>query len=1034
MAGIGFELRKLYRQQGLLNNVKAYAYSSISTVGPMILCMFLVIVLQRLMSYSGGTHLQWELYIATMQYNFVFSILITSGLAMLLTRFVADMIFQKKLDHILASYYGSLILILPVGSVLAWLFLRGVEAGTGYKFAAYFLFMELIVIWMQSVYLSALKDYMRIVRSFAIGTAVAIAAGWVLMNMTGIDRTTGALLAIDIGFMLIVLMSNRHLDQVFPRCDGRIYFSFLSYFKKYPALFLIGSCMYAGIYVHSMVFWFSDHGIVVAGRYYISPEYDLPVFYAFLSVIPTLVAFIVSVETEFYEKFQAYYKHVLEGGTLLQMDASKKAMQRTLMQEISFLMEVQLLFTIVSIAIGMKLLPRIGFTMAQLDSFNILVLAYFLFIMMFVTLLLLLYFDDRKGAAAISSLFIVLNAGLTYWTLRLEYDGLGMFYASLGGLALVLFRLMYVLKNIDYYTFCSQPMHHQRKSMRFGKPTATVMVIASSMLILSACSEPADEPKSVAGNGVSQEAPAAPQPTGIEEDKRIYERDQDDALKALYVTVLPPKGDNKKGLSWYGLNRNTDRYSGDKLNVIMQEGASDGSGPKSGMFGYGADHANGSISLRGNTARYASQKSYKIKLFDEAGLWQDQRSINLNKHSADLSRLRNKLSFDLFETIPNFTSLRTGFVHLYVKDLSEGGSQQTFQDYGLYTQIEQPNEKFLKSHWLDPYGQLYKVTFFEFQRYPEQIKLQSDPAYDKKAFESILEIKGREDHEKLIRMLDDVNNMTIPIDQVIEKHFDLDNYLTWLAVNILTDNMDTDANNFYLYSPLNSEKWYFLPWDYDGGWGLQRNLKSISPYQSGISNYWGSTLHNRFFRSTEHVELLKKKIEDISKNYINKNTVEQQLAKYKNVVEPFAKRSPDVQYLPGKLSELSQDYERIVSTPETGYKLFLEDLEKPKPFYMDEVDEQEGGAYRFSWDISFDLQGDDLTYDWMLATDPNFANIVAQKKELAQNNVTIPKLSPNIYYWKVVARDSKGHSQISFDSFEDEEGTPYYGVRKFEVD
>lgn len=49
MAGIGFELRKLYRQQGLANNIKAYAYSTTTTIGPMLLCLVLVFVQQQLM-------------------------------------------------------------------------------------------------------------------------------------------------------------------------------------------------------------------------------------------------------------------------------------------------------------------------------------------------------------------------------------------------------------------------------------------------------------------------------------------------------------------------------------------------------------------------------------------------------------------------------------------------------------------------------------------------------------------------------------------------------------------------------------------------------------------------------------------------------------------------------------------------------------------------------------------------------------------------------------------------------------------------
>ena len=59
------------------------------------------------------------------------------------------------------------------------------------------------------------------------------------------------------------------------------------------------------------------------------------------------------------------------------------------------------------------------------------------------------------------------------------------------------------------------------------------------------------------------------------------------------------------------------------------------------------------------------------------------------------------------------TGLRTQFVHLYVRDLTTG-SGAAFEDYGLYTQVEQLNKTALKTHGLDRNGQLYKVNSFEF--------------------------------------------------------------------------------------------------------------------------------------------------------------------------------------------------------------------------------------------------------------------------------------------------------------------------------
>lgn len=1034
MAGIGFELKKLFREQGLLNNAKAYAYSSVTTIGPMILCMLMIVFLQLLMSSSGVAFLERELFLATVVYSFIFSVLITGGLSMVLTRFIADMMYAEKYEHLLSSYYGAMAICLPLGTLCAWLFLRDIPAGFGYKMSAYFLFSELIIIWIQAVHLSALKDFKRIVRNFFYGVVITVLGSWLVLFYTPFQGSTAVLTMMDVGFMVVVILTSHHFEQMFPPKLSRLYLDFLSYLRKYPALFFIGTFLYMGTYIHSFVYWIGPQSARVAEKYAISPFYDLPVFYAYLTVIPTLVTFVVSLETSFYQKYRDYYDKILNGGTLLDITRAKSEMQRTLMQEISFIMEVQLLFTVVSLALGMKFLPILGMSMEQLNTFMILVLGYFLFIIAFIVMLIMLYYDDRKGVLIISCLFVVMNASLTYWTMYAGYHGLGMFIASLLTLAFALARLLMYVRNIDYYTFCAQPITIRRKvpfwQRWWGKSSTTTLLVLGMAFILSACTDE-KAPQAVNDNIPAVTAPVIPE--GLVEDKRLYERDDDTSIIPIYLTILADEPDQGEPLTWYALNRIRDRMEEGDLKVIVQEGAPDGSGPKSSMFGYGTTEANAKISLRGNTARYASQRSYKIRLNDQAGLWHDQRILNLNKHAYDFSRIRNKLSFDIFETLPDMISLRTQFVHLYVKDLTKGNSADNpYEDYGLYTHIEQPNETFLKNHWLDPYGQLYKAVMFEFYRYPDELKSHSNPNYNKQAFETRLEINGREEHDKLLAMLDDVNNMAMPIDEVFEKHFDIDNYLTWLAANILMDNMDTDAHNFVLYSPLNSNKWYFLPWDYDGGWELQRGLRSISDYASGISNYWGSLLHNRFFRSEEHVWLLKDKIDELYGS-INNESIAKRLNPYRSIIEPFMLSAPDIKYLPIPLSQLDEEFKRIAEVPLRSLERFNKDLERPKPFFLSDLT-KENGKYVFVWDTSFDLQGDDLVYDWTLSKDPAFTRIVEQRKNISQTKVVLSALKPGIYYWKVIARDENKNEQIAFDTYTDTENTHYYGVREIKVE
>ena len=45
---------------------------------------------------------------------------------------------------------------------------------------------------------------------------------------------------------------------------------------------------------------------------------------------------------------------------------------------------------------------------------------------------------------------------------------------------------------------------------------------------------------------------------------------------------------------------------------------------------------------------------------------------------------------------------------------------------------------------------------------------------------------------------------------------DEENIVYWMAFQILMGNVDTQNRNVYLYSPLNSDIWYFIAWDNDG--------------------------------------------------------------------------------------------------------------------------------------------------------------------------------------------------------------------------
>jgi spore coat protein H len=520
-------------------------------------------------------------------------------------------------------------------------------------------------------------------------------------------------------------------------------------------------------------------------------------------------------------------------------------------------------------------------------------------------------------------------------------------------------------------------------------------------------------------------------------DNSYFENDDVNSIKYLYVTVTKDQGESKYTFS----DLEKDNYQNDdfvpKVNIILQEGNE--KGPQSSYYGYGLTDSNASIRVRGRSTRVNGSgfKSYKISLNKKVGAWDNFATLNLNKHPTDLTRMRNKLSFDYFKLIPNIPTLRTNFVHLYIKDLTNKSPDKNYVNYGLYTNIDQANKDYLKRAGLDPNGNLYKTVYMEFHRHEDVLKNVDDPKYDKKKFEELLEIKAGKDHSKLIKMLEDVNNENIDIDEVVNKHFDRENYMTWMAANLIMGNLDTYSQNFYLYSPQDSTKWYFIPWDYDSAWGYLMQQGKVhdanASWQNGLSNYGSSVLHTRVFAKKSNVEALSKKIEALGKIITKENTTKM-LEGYYGTLSKMLSKEPDLSALPFEFSAVKNEMERISDVPEKNIKDYYESLKRPKPVFTGGPYEETENMHLFTWNDSYCPDGSSVKYDMQVAKDPLFKNIVAEGKDLKGNSYKINKLKKGTYFFRLSIKGEAGTKQITFDFYTDEKGKRYDGIRKVVIE
>lgn len=519
-------------------------------------------------------------------------------------------------------------------------------------------------------------------------------------------------------------------------------------------------------------------------------------------------------------------------------------------------------------------------------------------------------------------------------------------------------------------------------------------------------------------------------------DKELLYQEDPQSVKTLYLTIKSGDAAENTNHTWEEINTYSvydyEKWGVPRYQVAALLQAGDDTGPLAGELGYSETVPNATVQVRGQTSSRNQQKNYKIKLKRNKGSWQGQRTINLNKHQTDGLRFRNKLAYDLIRGIPQLIGLRTQFVHLYVKD-ENGSEPDKFVDYGLYTQVEQLNGSGLKAHGLDSNAQLYKVNFFEFLLYEDTIKLEDDPDFDRVAFEKLLEIKGDRDHHKLIEMLQAVNDLDRPIDQTLDTYFDRENLTYWLAFQILIGNTDTQSRNVYLYSPQNSQRWYFIPWDHDSAFFKKEyeieKFAGKTSWESGISNYWGNRLFQRALKSATFRQELDEAIQDL-KGKLNPDYLSQEVAKYQETVKPYVTKEPDSTHLGLTPSQYDEVAAAIPKEIESNYQDYLDSLKKPMPFFIGIPEKDDNGKLKVRWDAAYDLNGQKITYKVEVAKDFEFKEIIHTEEGITLSETVLDMPEKGHYFARVTATNEAGETRHAFDYYVTEVGK-HFGVKSF---
>ena len=455
MAGIGFALRSLARQESLSALVKASGHAAIIAAGPWLFTIFSLATITALVErIVGGDTL--GTFRAIIIYAFATSLVLVAPVTIVATRLVADELWRHetgKVRPLLIAGFMYAIASVTVGdaALIYYFSLPAILA-----FALYSATAIVAMIWVALAFCGAIRDYKGITFSFVAGLLLAIIAATAaaLMDLGAAGMVWGFATGLTLTFFGLTL----RVLETFP---GALSGPFQALgamargFKSYAELAIGALLGTAGVWVDKWVFWFSDEGQTVPGGLIHAPLYDSAMFIASLVIIPALAQFVVKLETEFFERYQHYYGTIQSHGTIDQIETARQRLA-------SFSLESLVLIAVSQAALAAVLAltaPAIV-EVLNLQFRQIAILRYgalgsvFLFIFIAATSMIV-FFDRRRIYLVLQALFFTLNLILSIVTVQLgeDYYGVGYFLAAFVASAVALVIADQTFGKLNYLTF-----------------------------------------------------------------------------------------------------------------------------------------------------------------------------------------------------------------------------------------------------------------------------------------------------------------------------------------------------------------------------------------------------------------------------------------------------------------------------------------------------------------------------------------------------------------------------------------------------
>ncbi len=454
MAGIGFELHRILYKGTLGSIFKAFLLGAIIVAGPWILSVISIYLIQKYAALAISENP--VMFTVTIVYVYAFSLIFYGGLHYVFSRYIADMMYIEDDDAIPPALLTVFLIVIITSLIIMLIFIffndfSFLQFSLLYKISLIFLFITINLIWLMLIYVALLKEYYKIFFAYLIGSLGSVFGVLFLGKMLGV---AGAILGYASGQFLIVILLILISLKAYPMTLKRINFQVFTYFTEFKYLLMIGIFFNLSIWSDKIYYWIKKGVNIKHTFFYYYMPYDIPVFLAFLSMIPGLVYFLVVSEPIFHRVYFRFVKNIMHD-TLKDIKSNKAALIRNFKKGISQLILFQGVWTIGCLINTKGFLAFMGYTYIDIVVMRILFLAVFFHMCALLLQLYLLYLEFRKAALFGAIFYFILNVSLAIIMPFYGVDIPGLSYL-ISAFVTAVFSWIYIsvhINSIDYIIF-----------------------------------------------------------------------------------------------------------------------------------------------------------------------------------------------------------------------------------------------------------------------------------------------------------------------------------------------------------------------------------------------------------------------------------------------------------------------------------------------------------------------------------------------------------------------------------------------------